>query len=45
MARYTAEVSWRLQDQDWTPVTTDENGTPLRDLQEFLIARVSTRRH
>ena len=38
-------VSWRLHDQDWMQVTTDENGTPLRDLQEFLIARVSTRRH
>ncbi len=38
-------VSWRLTDRDWTPVTTDENGKPLRDIQEFLIERVSTRRH
>ena len=38
-------VSWRLHDRAWTQVTTDENGVPLRDIQEFLIARVSTRRH
>ena len=38
-------VSWRLQDQDWTPVTTGAEGGPLRDIQEYLIERVSTRRH
>ena len=38
-------VSWRLHDQDWTPVTTDEDGGPLRDLQEYLIRTSSTRRH
>ena len=40
-----ATVSWRLHDQVWTPVTTDAEGRPLRDLQEYLIERVSTRRH
>ena len=38
-------VSWRLADQDWTPVLTDAEGAPLRDIQEFLIDRVSNRRH
>lgn len=38
-------VSWRLHDQNWTPVTTDDDGVPLRDLQEYLIRRVSARRN
>ena len=38
-------VTWRLTDRDWTPVTTDAEGKPLRDIQEYLIERVSTRRH
>ncbi len=37
-------VSWRLHDDQWTPRTTDENGEPLRDIQEHLIELVS-RRH
>ncbi|MGI5950636.1 MAG: RNA degradosome polyphosphate kinase [Brooklawnia sp.] len=36
-------VSWRLTDQDYAPVTTDEHGAPLRDMQEYLIERVSAR--
>lgn len=36
-------VSWRLADRDWTPVTTDADGRPLRDIQEYLIDRVSAR--
>ncbi len=38
-------VSWRLDDRTWTPVTTDETGRPLRDIQEYLIERTSARRH
>lgn len=38
-------VSWRLDDQTWTPVTTDAEGRPLRDIQQYLIERVSERRH
>lgn len=34
-----ATVSWRLHDREWTPVTTDTEGKPLRDLQEYLIVQ------
>lgn len=37
-------VSWHLSDQDWTPVTTDENGNPLRDLQEHRIWQTTNRK-
>lgn len=32
-------VSWHLADREWTPVTTDAEGNPLRDLQECLITQ------
>ena len=35
-------ASWYLEDDKWMPRTSDENG-PLRDHQEFLIARYSKR--
>ena len=38
-------AAWHLDDQRWTPVTTGTDGAPLRDLQDRLIERVTTRRH
>lgn len=37
-------VSWRLQDNKWTPHLLDFHGEPLRDVQEELIERTATRR-
>ncbi|MFV0453047.1 MAG: RNA degradosome polyphosphate kinase [Propioniciclava sp.] len=37
-------AAWHLEDTRWVQHTTDEEGRPLRDLQEHLIARVSERR-
>ena len=38
-------VTWRLHDLEWTPRTVDEQGRPLRDMQEYLIATMAGRRH
>jgi len=37
-------VTWRLHDLEWAPRTVDENGVPLRDLQEYLISTMAGRR-
>ncbi|MCL2315944.1 MAG: RNA degradosome polyphosphate kinase [Actinomycetia bacterium] len=37
-------VHWDLNDLTWTPRTTDDEGRPLRDIQEHLIALVNQRR-
>ena len=38
-------VTWRLHDLEWTPRTVDENGQPLRDMQQYLISSMAGRRH
>jgi len=45
MAFDESSVSWHLSDENWTPVTTNADGRPLRDIQERLIERTATRRH
>jgi polyphosphate kinase len=37
-------VHWELTDSEWTTHTTDEEGTPLTDLQESLIQQAKARR-
>ena len=37
-------VHWELTDSEWTAHTTDEEGTPLIDLQESLIQQAKARR-
>jgi len=37
-------VTWRLNDLEWTPRTVDDQGQPLRDMQEYLIATLAGRR-
>ncbi|SER75975.1 polyphosphate kinase [Propionibacterium cyclohexanicum] len=37
-------VTWRLDNRTWTPRTTNEDGSPKRDLQEWLIDSTSRRR-
>ncbi|MCL1840155.1 MAG: RNA degradosome polyphosphate kinase [Propionibacteriaceae bacterium] len=37
-------VHWTLHDLTWTPCTVDENGRPLRDIQEYLIALTNQRK-
>ena len=37
-------VTWRAHDLDWTPRTVDEDGNPLRDMQEYLITTLAGRR-
>ena len=37
-------VTWRLHDLDWTPRTVDDDGNPLRDMQEYLITTMAGRR-
>ncbi len=39
-----ATVSWKLIGDDWTPRTLNEQGEPLRDMQEHLIEITSRRR-
>ncbi|MDA8438351.1 MAG: RNA degradosome polyphosphate kinase, partial [Propionibacterium sp.] len=39
-----ATVSWKLIGDDWTPRTLNEQGGPLRDMQEHLIEITSRRR-
>jgi len=38
-------VTWRLHDLEWTPRTVDEDGRPLRDMQDYMIATMAGRRH
>ena len=38
-------VTWRLSDLEWTPRTVDEQGQPLQDMQQYLIASMAGRRH
>lgn len=37
-------VHWQLLDRTWHPRTTDDEGTPLNDLQELLIQTTKSRR-
>jgi len=36
-------VTWRLHDLEWKPRTVDEDGKPLRDMQEYLITAMAGR--
>ncbi|MCL2652189.1 MAG: RNA degradosome polyphosphate kinase [Propionibacteriaceae bacterium] len=37
-------VTWRLHDLEWSPRTLDQDGRPLRDMQEYLINAMAGRR-
>ena len=37
-------VSWKLNDTTWTPTTTNAQGEPLLDLQEYEVQRTAQRR-
>jgi len=37
-------VAWRLIDEDWAPRTTNDDGEPLLDMQEYLIQVTASRR-
>ena len=44
MAFDPGTVTWRAHDLEWTPRTVDEDGKPLRDMQEYLITTLAGRR-
>ncbi|MDO5678087.1 MAG: RNA degradosome polyphosphate kinase [Propionibacteriaceae bacterium] len=44
MAFAPTTVHWELNDSTWTSHTTDDEGSPLTDLQEWLIQQTSARR-
>ena len=44
MAFAPTTVHWELHDSTWTAHPTDAGGTPLTDIQEWLIQQTSARR-